>query len=169
MIFHGDVIAFFIENDFTNHDIALMLGVSKRTVENRMREYQLTNGSRYSDIENDVLDSYVQRIQSNFPRSGRWCQLICSLFLFPIKVYMIRIFFFWKSITYEVNSGMVQYFVIWASHLRVIKDWHRDMIIRWRQFFLPKLIYIFSSNTLFWNRKTKLTSCISIVENFLPD
>ncbi|KAK3744044.1 hypothetical protein QZH41_011924, partial [Actinostola sp. cb2023] len=57
-------------NDFTNHDIALMLGVSKRTVENRMREYQLTNWSRYSDIDNDVLDSYVQRIQSNFPRSG---------------------------------------------------------------------------------------------------
>jgi len=28
---------------------------------------------------------------------------------------------------------MVQYFVIWASHLRVIKVWNRDMVIQWRQ------------------------------------
>ena len=58
---------FLLEHDFTN----LMLGVSKRTVENRMREYQLTNMSRYSDIEDDVLDSFVKRFLSNFPRSGK--------------------------------------------------------------------------------------------------
>ncbi|XP_028513042.1 uncharacterized protein LOC114574497 [Exaiptasia diaphana] len=58
------------ENDFTNKDIALMLGVSKRTIENRMREYELTNTSRYSDIHDDILDAHVQRILTNFPRSG---------------------------------------------------------------------------------------------------
>ena len=42
--------------------MALMLGVSKRTIENRMAEYELTNKSRYSDIEDDFLDSLIQRI-----------------------------------------------------------------------------------------------------------
>ena len=35
--------------------------------------------------------------------------------------------------TYEVNSGMVQYFEIWVLHWRVIKDWNHDMLIWWRQ------------------------------------
>ncbi|KAJ7379552.1 hypothetical protein OS493_015347 [Desmophyllum pertusum] len=61
---------FFRENNFTSQDMAHMLGVSKRTIENRMAEYELTNKSRYSDIENDFLDSFVQRIMTNFPRSG---------------------------------------------------------------------------------------------------
>ena len=51
--------------------MALMLGVSKRTIENRMAEYELTNKSRYSDIEDDFLDSLIQRIMTNFPRSGK--------------------------------------------------------------------------------------------------
>nr|XP_058969483.1 uncharacterized protein LOC131795899 [Pocillopora verrucosa]XP_058969484.1 uncharacterized protein LOC131795899 [Pocillopora verrucosa] len=61
---------FFRENNFTYKDMALMLGVSKRTIENRMAEYELTNKSRYSDIEDDFLDSLIQRIMTNFPRSG---------------------------------------------------------------------------------------------------
>ena len=65
-----------IENNFTSQDMAHMLGVSKRTIENRMAEYELTNKSRYSDIENDFLDSFVQRIMTNFPRSGKGYTLI---------------------------------------------------------------------------------------------
>ncbi|KAJ7378440.1 hypothetical protein OS493_022974 [Desmophyllum pertusum] len=37
-------------------DMAHMLGVSKRTIENRMAEYELTNKSRYSDIHIPALD-----------------------------------------------------------------------------------------------------------------
>lgn len=59
------------DNQFTNRDIALMLGVSQRTVERRMTELQLSNLSRYSNIEDDMLDSFVQRIVMNFPRSGK--------------------------------------------------------------------------------------------------
>ena len=51
--------------------MALMLGVSKRTIENRMTEYALTKKSRFSEIEDDMLDSFVERIVTNFPRSGK--------------------------------------------------------------------------------------------------
>ncbi|XP_068692194.1 uncharacterized protein [Montipora foliosa] len=61
---------FFREHQFSNQEMALMLGVSKRTVERRMTELHLTNRSRYTDIEDDMLDSFVQRIITNFPRSG---------------------------------------------------------------------------------------------------
>ncbi|KAJ7378419.1 hypothetical protein OS493_022953 [Desmophyllum pertusum] len=47
---------FFRENNFTYQDMAHMLGVSKRTIENRMAEYELTNKSRYSDIHIPALD-----------------------------------------------------------------------------------------------------------------
>lgn len=51
--------------------MALMLGVSKRTVENRLAEYNLTNRQRFSDIDDDSLDVYVERIVAYFPRSGK--------------------------------------------------------------------------------------------------
>ncbi|XP_068689842.1 uncharacterized protein [Montipora foliosa] len=63
-------LVFFKENNFTYKDMALMLGVRQRTIENRMEEYALTNKSRFSDIEDDMLDSFIQRIMTNLPRSG---------------------------------------------------------------------------------------------------
>ena len=53
-----------------------MLGVSKHTVENRIAEYELTNWSRYSDIDNDMQDSFVKHIIVNLPRSGKPCKNI---------------------------------------------------------------------------------------------
>ena len=53
-----------------------MLGVSKRTVENRIADYELTNRSRYSDIDDDMLDSFVKHIMVNLPRSGKPCKNI---------------------------------------------------------------------------------------------
>ncbi len=55
-----------------------MLGVSKRTVENRMAEYELTNRSRYSDIDDDILDSFVKFTMDTFPRSGKSFKKLCS-------------------------------------------------------------------------------------------
>ena len=55
--------------------MALMLGVSQRTIENRMAEYALTNKSRFSDIEDDLPDSFIQRIMTNLPRSGKGSRL----------------------------------------------------------------------------------------------
>ena len=48
-----------------------MLDVSKRTTENLMAEYVLTNKSRYSDEEDDFLDNLIHRIMTNFPRSSK--------------------------------------------------------------------------------------------------
>ena len=58
------------ENGFTQHDMAVMLGVSKRTVENRMAEFNLTNQNRFSDIDDSSLDAHTERIIGIFPRSG---------------------------------------------------------------------------------------------------
>lgn len=58
-----------------------MLGVSKRTVENRIVEYELTNRSRYSDIDDDMLDSFVKNIMVNLPRSGKPCENIMHNYL----------------------------------------------------------------------------------------
>lgn len=77
-------LSFFTENDFSNKDIALMLGVSKRTVENRMQEYKMTNISRYHNIDDDLLDAHVQRILTNFPRSG----LIMTFVQYPISPFL---------------------------------------------------------------------------------
>ena len=71
-LFHGKLSDFSsTDNQFTNRDIALMLGVSQRTEERRITQLQLSNLSRYSNIEDDMLDSFVQRIIMNFPRSGK--------------------------------------------------------------------------------------------------
>ena len=74
-------------HQFTNRDISLMLGVSQRTVERRITQLQMSNMSRYSNIEDDMLDSFVQRIITNFPRSGKWslrfpfvCVTFCILY-----------------------------------------------------------------------------------------
>ena len=71
-LIHGKLSYFLsTDNQFTNRDIALMLGVNQRTVETRITELQLSNLSRYSNIEDDMLDSFVQRIVMNFPRSDK--------------------------------------------------------------------------------------------------
>ena len=68
------------DNHFTQQEMSQMLGVSKRTIENRMAEYELTNKSRYTDIGDDFLDSLVQRAMSNFPRSGKGCSFVSFVY-----------------------------------------------------------------------------------------
>ena len=71
-------------HQFTNRDISLMLGVSQRTVERRITQLQMSNMSRYSNIDDDMLDSFVQRIKQIFQGLviGPYVSLLCvSLFL----------------------------------------------------------------------------------------
>ena len=72
-------------HQFTNRDIALMLGVSQRTVERRISQLQMSNMSRYSNIEDDMLDSFVQRIITNFPRSGKWALRFPFVFIVSLS------------------------------------------------------------------------------------
>lgn len=46
------------------------------TVEKRIAEYELTYRSRYSDIDDDMLDSFAKHIMVNLPRSGKPCKNI---------------------------------------------------------------------------------------------
>ncbi len=58
--------------------MAQMLDVSLRTVENRFMEYNMTNRTHYSDIDDGSLDAHVERIVALFPRSGNVCFLELS-------------------------------------------------------------------------------------------
>ena len=51
-----------IDNGFTQNDMAVMLGVSRHTVENRMAEFNLTNENRFSDIDDSSLDAYTDPV-----------------------------------------------------------------------------------------------------------
>ena len=57
--------------------MAFIRGVSKRTIENRMAEYHMTNIDRYSDIDDGMFQSFVPRIIANFQRSGK-CNVMMS-------------------------------------------------------------------------------------------
>ncbi len=50
--------------------MASMLGVSNRTVENRFAEFNLTRIERFSDMDDNTLDVYIERILKYFPGSG---------------------------------------------------------------------------------------------------
>ena len=52
----------FTDIRFTQSDMALMLGVSKDTVENHFAEFNLTCFERYSDIDDSSLDVYTKHI-----------------------------------------------------------------------------------------------------------
>ncbi|XP_061188508.1 uncharacterized protein LOC133196665 [Saccostrea echinata] len=55
---------------FTVKDIASLLSVSEKTVKNRLKEYGLCVRMTYSNIDDDVLDSWIQRGLGLFPRAG---------------------------------------------------------------------------------------------------
>ena len=60
-----------LELGFNQNDMALMLGVSKRTIENRLAELNVTRIERFSDMDDGKLDMYIERIMTYFPRSGK--------------------------------------------------------------------------------------------------
>lgn len=58
--------------NFTVKDIASLVAVSKKTVKNRLKEFGLSIRTTYSNIDDDILDSWVQRGLSIFPRAGTY-------------------------------------------------------------------------------------------------
>lgn len=65
-----DMILSLLDYKFTVKDISVMLGVSERTVKYRMKDFGLSVHSSYSNIDDDMLDSWVSRGLSIFPRAG---------------------------------------------------------------------------------------------------
>ena len=59
-----------LEIRFTVPSIALILGVTIRTVRHRMSDYNLAVKLYYSDITDEQLDKIVEEIQMQFPTCG---------------------------------------------------------------------------------------------------
>ena len=55
-----------VRKRFSTTEIALLLGVSKRTVERRLEEFGLSIRATYADISNEMLDAEVSSILRNF-------------------------------------------------------------------------------------------------------
>ncbi|KAA0712532.1 hypothetical protein E1301_Tti019072 [Triplophysa tibetana] len=61
---------FLLENNFRVGDIALIFGVSKRTVHRRMSEYGLSVRQTYSDITDEDLQKVITDFIAHCPNSG---------------------------------------------------------------------------------------------------
>ncbi len=62
-------IKFLLERGFRVKDVALLIGCSKRTIERRLHDFNLSSRS-YTAITNTDLDGLVKEIASCFPRCG---------------------------------------------------------------------------------------------------
>ena len=63
-------LAFMLEAQFSVPRIAIILGVSIRTVRRRMSDYNLTVRMFYANISDEELDRIVAEIQQQFPTCG---------------------------------------------------------------------------------------------------
>lgn len=61
---------FLLERRFKTPQVAALLGVSQRTVERRLREYNMHTSISYSHISVQDLDAVINDILTNFPHTG---------------------------------------------------------------------------------------------------
>lgn len=69
LVIEEDRLRFFVDNGFKVKDMAMLCGVSKRTIERRLQFYQLSTRN-YTVIMDHELDGIVQAMSSTFPRCG---------------------------------------------------------------------------------------------------
>ena len=69
LVIEEEKLSFFVDNGFRVEDIAIMFGCSKRTIERRLSEYQLSTRN-YSTISDVQLDDLIGQTSSVFPRCG---------------------------------------------------------------------------------------------------
>ena len=61
---------FLVQKRFSTAEIAVLLGVGKRTVERRLEEFHLSTRATYSDMSSEELDAEITSILRNFPNTG---------------------------------------------------------------------------------------------------
>ena len=66
----AEILRFLFDKRFTVKDTATLLGVSQRTVERRMNEFDIRIGNCYSNIGDRDLESIVNNIVRDFPNVG---------------------------------------------------------------------------------------------------
>uniref|UniRef100_A0A8W8MCH0 Integrase core domain-containing protein n=1 Tax=Magallana gigas TaxID=29159 RepID=A0A8W8MCH0_MAGGI len=65
-----ETLEFFVENGFKVAEIARLIGVSKRTVERRLKDYDLGIRQSYSPLTDHELEDEVKKIINDFPHVG---------------------------------------------------------------------------------------------------
>lgn len=65
-----ETIEFFVENGFKVAEIARLIGVSKRTAERRLKDYDLGIRQSYSPLTDHELEDEVKKIINDFPHVG---------------------------------------------------------------------------------------------------
>ena len=70
LIISKEQIGYLMECNFTVNEMSDILGVSKRTVERRMNQYELTNMNRFTAINDERLDAIVSEIKGSSPDCG---------------------------------------------------------------------------------------------------
>ena len=81
---------YFLFYDFHVTDIAEALGVSKSTIQRRLRDYGISVTLTMSQLTNEQLDDKVRQIKNDFPNAGYrrvYSQLCCQ----GIKVPQSRV------------------------------------------------------------------------------
>lgn len=64
------LLEFFVENGFKVAEIARLIGVSKRTVERRVKDYDLGIRQSYSPLTDHELEDEVKKVINDFPHVG---------------------------------------------------------------------------------------------------
>ena len=64
LIISREQVEYLMDCNFTVKEMSDILGVSKRTVERRMSQYELTNMNRFTAINNKRLDAIVNEIKA---------------------------------------------------------------------------------------------------------
>ena len=70
LIISREQVEYLMDCNFTVKEMSDILGVSKRTVERRMSQYELTNMNRFTAINDERLDVIVSEIKSLSPDCG---------------------------------------------------------------------------------------------------
>ena len=61
---------FLVERHFSTRDMAAMMNVSTRTIEQHMAEFGLSIRATYSDIDDEQLDGIILELVRDFPNTG---------------------------------------------------------------------------------------------------
>ena len=125
-----------LEQEFTQVEIAKMLGCSAKTIHRRILEYRLTNFIGYSVISDAALDALVETFVANFPTAGQKT-LAGHLSTLGYRIQRFRI----RESLYRVDPWGVQLMSRQLLHRRKYKDAgpnslrHIDgnhKLVRWR-------------------------------------
>ena len=110
-------VEYLMESNFTVKEMSDILGVSKRTVERRMNQYELTNMNRFTAINDERLDAIVSEIK----RSTGHRIVVPNYFL---DIFEQEIFMFKDGVSGNPLLGLIS----WVLKLGVVEQFIEGFI-----------------------------------------